>query len=93
MYDKERGVVWEEGIVMLPHKVRFVFLSATIPNAGVFAGWGGLPRSIDNHGNILLWQRGGARGVTSDSDDRAVVFGVAAAVKTPRPSSASSDSS
>ena len=33
MRDKERGVVWEESIVMLPSQVRFVFLSATIPNA------------------------------------------------------------
>jgi ATP-dependent RNA helicase DOB1 len=33
MRDKERGVVWEESIILLPHKVRFVFLSATIPNS------------------------------------------------------------
>ncbi|KAL7549557.1 hypothetical protein ACHAWF_012826 [Thalassiosira exigua] len=39
MGDKERGVVWEESIVLLPHKVRFVFLSATIPNARQFVGW------------------------------------------------------
>jgi ATP-dependent RNA helicase DOB1 len=39
MRDKERGVVWEESIVLLPHKVRFVFLSATIPNAKEFVGW------------------------------------------------------
>jgi hypothetical protein len=38
MRDKDRGVVWEESIIMLPHKVRFVFLSATIPNAKEFAG-------------------------------------------------------
>lgn len=38
MRDRERGVVWEESIIMLPHKVRFVFLSATIPNAKEFAG-------------------------------------------------------
>jgi ATP-dependent RNA helicase DOB1 len=31
--------VWEESIIMLPHKVRFVFLSATIPNAKEFAEW------------------------------------------------------
>ena len=37
MRDRERGVVWEESIIMLPHKVRFVFLSATIPNAPEFA--------------------------------------------------------
>ena len=39
MRDKERGVVWEESIILLPHKVRFVFLSATIPNAEEFVGW------------------------------------------------------
>ena len=37
--DKERGVVWEETIILLPDKVRYVFLSATIPNAMQFAEW------------------------------------------------------
>ncbi|KAJ2295870.1 ATP-dependent RNA helicase mtr4, partial [Coemansia sp. RSA 2706] len=39
MRDKERGVVWEETIILLPHQVHFVFLSATIPNAMQFAEW------------------------------------------------------
>ncbi|ENH72661.1 Putative helicase C6F12.16c [Fusarium oxysporum f. sp. cubense race 1] len=39
MRDKIRGVVWEETIIMLPDKVRYVFLSATIPNAFQFAEW------------------------------------------------------
>lgn len=39
MRDKERGVVWEESIILLPDSVRFVFLSATIPNARDFASW------------------------------------------------------
>ena len=39
MRDSERGVVWEESIILLPHQVRFVFLSATIPNANQFADW------------------------------------------------------
>ncbi|CAO3674506.1 unnamed protein product [Rhizopus stolonifer] len=39
MRDKERGVVWEESIILLPDAVRFVFLSATIPNAMEFAEW------------------------------------------------------
>ena len=65
MRDKERGVVWEESIILLPHQVswlvgwlvvvsyvraeldssfpvwqvRFVFLSATIPNAKEFVSW------------------------------------------------------
>ena len=37
--DRERGVVWEETIILLPDSVKFVFLSATIPNARQFAGW------------------------------------------------------
>ncbi|TFK24097.1 antiviral helicase [Coprinopsis marcescibilis] len=39
MRDAERGVVWEETIILLPHTVRYVFLSATIPNAMQFAEW------------------------------------------------------
>lgn len=39
MRDKERGVVWEETLILLPDTVRFVFLSATIPNAYQFARW------------------------------------------------------
>lgn len=39
MRDKERGVVWEETIILLPDSVRYVFLSATIPNAMEFAEW------------------------------------------------------
>ncbi|PFH51650.1 hypothetical protein AMATHDRAFT_58791 [Amanita thiersii Skay4041] len=39
MRDKERGVVWEETIILLPHSIRYVFLSATIPNAMQFAEW------------------------------------------------------
>jgi ATP-dependent RNA helicase DOB1 len=39
MRDLNRGVVWEETIILLPDKVRYVFLSATIPNAMQFAEW------------------------------------------------------
>ncbi|ORZ19116.1 antiviral helicase [Lobosporangium transversale] len=39
MRDKERGVVWEETIILLPPKCHYVFLSATIPNAMEFAEW------------------------------------------------------
>ncbi|ELA41234.1 uncharacterized protein VICG_01723 [Vittaforma corneae ATCC 50505] len=39
MRDRERGVVWEETIILLPGHVRMVFLSATIPNALEFAEW------------------------------------------------------
>eukprot|EP00834_Sanchytrium_tribonematis_P001187 NODE_27_length_39007_cov_1.590650.p2 type:complete len:1008 gc:universal NODE_27_length_39007_cov_1.590650:28023-31046(+) len=37
--DLERGVVWEESILLAPKSARFVFLSATIPNASQFASW------------------------------------------------------
>lgn len=37
--NSERGVVWEESLILLPHTVRYVFLSATIPNAMQFAEW------------------------------------------------------
>lgn len=39
MRDKDRGVVWEETIILLPNAVKYVFLSATIPNAHQFAQW------------------------------------------------------
>ena len=39
MRDRERGVVWEETIILLPSHVRMIFLSATIPNALEFAEW------------------------------------------------------
>uniref|UniRef100_A0A8R1DTJ8 Helicase ATP-binding domain-containing protein n=1 Tax=Caenorhabditis japonica TaxID=281687 RepID=A0A8R1DTJ8_CAEJA len=37
MRDKERGVVWEETIILMNKKVKQAFLSATIPNARQFA--------------------------------------------------------
>ncbi|KAH7338097.1 rRNA-processing arch domain-containing protein [Rhizoctonia solani] len=46
MRDAERGVVWEETIILLPHTVRYVFLSATIPNAMEFAHW--ISKSTNN---------------------------------------------
>ena len=39
MRDKERGVVWEETLILMSPNVRYVFLSATIPNAREFAMW------------------------------------------------------
>ncbi|KAF9931584.1 ATP-dependent RNA helicase mtr4 [Modicella reniformis] len=39
MRDAERGVIWEETIILLPPKCHYVFLSATIPNAMEFAEW------------------------------------------------------
>ena len=39
MRDKDRGVVWEETMILLPEQVKYVFLSATIPNAKQFSQW------------------------------------------------------
>ncbi|XP_053990393.1 exosome RNA helicase MTR4-like isoform X2 [Hylaeus volcanicus] len=39
MRDRDRGVVWEETIILLPDTVRLIFLSATIPNAREFIEW------------------------------------------------------
>jgi ATP-dependent RNA helicase DOB1 len=39
MRDKERGVIWEETIILLNDNVHYVFLSATIPNARQFVEW------------------------------------------------------
>ncbi len=37
--DRHRGTVWEESIIFAPPEIRFVGLSATIPNIGEFAEW------------------------------------------------------
>lgn len=39
--DSERGVVWEEVMIMLPDHIRLILLSATVPNAMEFADWVG----------------------------------------------------
>lgn len=39
MRDRERGVVWEESIVLLSPEIQCVFLSATLSNANDFANW------------------------------------------------------
>lgn len=37
--DSERGVVWEEVIIMLPDHANMIFLSATTPNTVEFCDW------------------------------------------------------
>lgn len=37
--DSERGVVWEEVIIMLPEYTKLIFLSATTPNTIEFSDW------------------------------------------------------
>ncbi|XP_005103863.1 helicase SKI2W [Aplysia californica] len=39
--DSERGVVWEEVLIMLPQHVNVILLSATVPNTMEFADWVG----------------------------------------------------
>jgi superfamily II RNA helicase len=39
MNDPERGTVWEEAIIFSPPHMRFLCLSATVPNAVEFASW------------------------------------------------------
>ena len=39
--NEERGVVWEETIIMLPEHIGIIMLSATVPNYMEFANWVG----------------------------------------------------
>ncbi|KAJ5143872.1 uncharacterized protein N7515_002659 [Penicillium bovifimosum] len=45
--DTERGVVWEEVIIMLPEHVTLILLSATVPNTREFASWVGRTKKKD----------------------------------------------
>lgn len=45
--DLERGVVWEEVIIMLPQHVTLILLSATVPNTYEFASWVGRTKKKD----------------------------------------------
>ncbi|EIN14380.1 antiviral helicase [Punctularia strigosozonata HHB-11173 SS5] len=45
--DAERGVVWEEVIIMLPDHVNIILLSATVPNTKEFADWVGRTKRKD----------------------------------------------
>lgn len=37
--DEDRGTIWEESLIFLPERMRFLGLSATIPNADELAEW------------------------------------------------------
>jgi antiviral helicase SKI2 len=45
--DLERGVVWEEVIIMLPEHITLIMLSATVPNTYEFASWVGRTKKKD----------------------------------------------
>ena len=45
--DIERGTVWEESLIFAPQHIKFVCLSATIPNIKPFAEWMQSVRDID----------------------------------------------
>ncbi|XWW94374.1 hypothetical protein V2A60_002317 [Cordyceps javanica] len=45
--DFERGVVWEEVIIMLPEHISLILLSATVPNTHEFASWVGRTKQKD----------------------------------------------
>lgn len=42
--DPDRGTVWEESIILAPHEIRFMCLSATVPNIHELATWMGTVR-------------------------------------------------
>ena len=44
--DIERGTIWEESVIFSPEHIRFLCLSATVPNAKEFASW---IQNIKNH--------------------------------------------
>lgn len=47
--DIDRGVVWEEVIIMLPDHVKIILLSATVPNTFEFANWVGRTKRKNIH--------------------------------------------
>jgi len=50
--DPERGVTWEEVIILAPPESRFLLLSATIANAGELAGW---MKEVRGQEPALIW--------------------------------------
>ena len=45
--DPERGTVWEESIILAPREIRFMCLSATVPNIHELAQWMGAVRNTE----------------------------------------------
>lgn len=65
MNDAERGVVWEEVIIMLPAHVNLVLLSATVPNVMEFADWVG--RTKQKHVHVTGARGGGMDGAPPEA--------------------------
>lgn len=53
----QRGVVWEEVIIMLPDHVNIILLSATVPNTKEFADWVGCVRQYITCVRFLMGQQ------------------------------------
>lgn len=51
----QRGVVWEEVLIMLPDHVSIILLSATVPNALEFSEWIGWVQHINLSLRLKLW--------------------------------------
>jgi superfamily II RNA helicase len=51
MDDVERGTVWEESLIFFPKNLKFLALSATIPNIHELAGW---IESIHHHPIVVI---------------------------------------
>lgn len=45
--DPERGTVWEESIILAPREIRFMCLSATVPNINELGKWMGAVRGTE----------------------------------------------
>jgi ATP-dependent RNA helicase HelY len=57
--DEDRGHVWEEAIILTPHRVRMLLLSATVGNASELSNWMKEVRGVD----CTVVSRPGARPV------------------------------
>lgn len=53
--DRERGKIWEESVIFSPAHIRFLCLSATIPNSREFASW---IKEIKHHEvDVVQWDK------------------------------------
>lgn len=57
----QRGVVWEEVIIMLPEHVGIILLSATVPNTKEFADWVGYVKILLFVPGVILFNTANSR--------------------------------